>query len=89
MKCQRLFIGIGFDISCKSSPKETICMKCQSLFSGKDKKNIIICHLLNLPRVVEIKSYPAVLKFYGLFTDISFKIGHPRSTYIVSIFGQH
>ena len=31
----------GFDISCKLSPMETICMKCQSLFSGKSKKNII------------------------------------------------
>ena len=31
----------GFDISCKLSPKETICMKCQILFSGKNKKNII------------------------------------------------
>ena len=32
---------IGFDISCKLSPKETICMKCQILFSGKNKKHII------------------------------------------------
>ena len=33
----------GFDISCKLSPSplETICMKCQTLFSGKNKKNII------------------------------------------------
>ena len=30
---------IGFDISCRLSM--TICMKCQSLFSGKNKKNII------------------------------------------------
>ena len=30
-----------FDISCKLSPKETICMKCKILFSGKNKKNII------------------------------------------------
>ena len=29
-----------FDISSKLS-RETICMKCQSLFSGKNKKNII------------------------------------------------
>ena len=28
----------GFDISCKLSPLETICMNCQSLFSGKNKK---------------------------------------------------
>ena len=27
-----------FDISCKLSPLETICMKCQNLFSGKNKK---------------------------------------------------
>ena len=29
---------IGFEISCKLSPRETICMTCQSLFSGKNKK---------------------------------------------------
>ena len=33
---------IGFDILCILSPQEeTICMKCQCLFSGKNKKNII------------------------------------------------
>ena len=42
---------LGFDRLCKSSPKESICMKCQSLFFfffffffcfffGKNKKNI-------------------------------------------------
>ena len=31
----------GFDISCKLSPLETICMKCQILFSGENNKNII------------------------------------------------
>ena len=33
----------GFAISCKLSPVETICMKCQILFPGKKKirKNII------------------------------------------------
>ena len=30
----------GFDSSCKLSPMETICMKCQILFSGKNKKTI-------------------------------------------------
>ena len=29
-----------FDSSCKLSPFKTICMKCQILFSGKNKKNI-------------------------------------------------
>ena len=38
----------GFDISCKLSPMETIYMKCQNLFSGKNKKNITICHLLKI-----------------------------------------
>ena len=38
---------IGFDISCKLSPYETICMKC-ILFSVKNKKNISKCHLLNI-----------------------------------------
>ena len=28
----------GFDISCKLSPKETVCMKCQILFSEKNIK---------------------------------------------------
>ena len=45
----------GFDISCKLSPVETICMKCQNLFSGKNKKNISICFLLKiLPRVLSV-----------------------------------
>ena len=30
-----------FDILCKLSPLETICMKCQILFSGKNKKNVM------------------------------------------------
>ena len=31
-----------FDISCKSSPVETICMKCQMLYSGKNEKKYVI-----------------------------------------------
>ena len=37
-----------FDISCKLSPLETICMKYQNLFSGKNKKNISNCRLLKI-----------------------------------------
>ena len=33
------------DISCKLSPLETICKKCQSLFSWKSKKNISKWHM--------------------------------------------
>ena len=29
------------DISCQLSPKETFFVKCQCLFSGKNKKNIV------------------------------------------------
>ena len=36
--CQIIFRRTGFDISGKLSPKETICMKCQILFSKKIKK---------------------------------------------------
>ena len=32
------FHKTGFDISCKLSPLETICMKCQILFCGKKKR---------------------------------------------------
>ena len=41
--------------SCKLSPQETISMKCQSLFSGENKKNIPNCHLLKfLPSMLRI-----------------------------------
>ena len=36
----------GSDIPCKLSPQETICMKCQSLLFGKNKKDISKCRLL-------------------------------------------
>ena len=32
---------IGFDTSCKWSPKEEICMKCQILFSRENKKKYL------------------------------------------------
>ena len=34
--CQRTVV----DISCKLSLRETVCMKCQTQFSEKNKKNI-------------------------------------------------
>ena len=46
----------GFDISCKLSPVETICMKCQVLFSGKNNKNITNLSSAELfVRVVKLK----------------------------------
>ena len=31
---------IKFDFSCKLSPKQTVCLEYQTLFSGKNEKNI-------------------------------------------------
>ena len=51
----------GFDISCKLSPKETICMKCQTLFSGENKKNISKCRLLKfVPSMLSIEVFYAI-----------------------------
>ena len=45
----------GFDILCKLS-EETICMKCQSLFSENIRKTSFICCPTNLPSVINVKS---------------------------------
>ena len=46
-----------FDISCKLSPKETISVKCESLFSGKNKKNIVNLSSAEFARrVVKVKA---------------------------------
>ena len=37
------------------SPEFTFCMKCQSLFPGKNRKNILKCLLKVLPRVLSVK----------------------------------
>ena len=38
-------------------------MKCQNLFSGKNKKNVSTCHLLKiLPRVLSVKLLSEQLK---------------------------
>ena len=39
--------GKNIEIICNI---EITCMKCQMLYSGKNKKKISICHLQNLPR---------------------------------------
>ena len=56
---------IDIDISCKLCPKETICMKCQSLLSGKKKKNISKHHLLkSLPKMIIIKTPDQPVKHF-------------------------
>ena len=45
-----------FDISCKLSPMETICTKCQIMFTGENKKNIINLSSAELAhRAVKVK----------------------------------
>ena len=39
-----------FDISCKLSPEEAVCMKYQSLFALKIRKISSVCRLLKMPR---------------------------------------
>ena len=47
----------GFDISCKLSPLETICMKRESLFSGKNNTNMInLSSAEHAHRVVKVNS---------------------------------
>ena len=46
----------GYNISCKLSPKKTICMKCLILFFRKNKKNIVnLSSAENAQRVVKVK----------------------------------
>ena len=66
-----------FGISCKLSPLETICMKCQILFSRKNKKNISKCCLLKiLPRVppVVVSADDKLIKFFLFFQKTGFGI---------------
>ena len=51
----------AFDISYKLSLLLTICMKCQNLFSGENKKNTSMCRLLKiLPRVPSVNLHQAL-----------------------------
>ena len=43
-----------FDISCKLSPMETVCIKCQILFSRENKKNINLPSAELAQRVVKV-----------------------------------
>ena len=68
-------IKIGLDISCKLSQGknknnilkwETVCMKCQILFSWENKKNILKCKCLLkiLPRVLSIKNLDTITYYH-------------------------
>ena len=44
---------MGFDISCKMSQMETVCMKFQNLFSGENKKNTSMSFAENFTQSAE------------------------------------
>ena len=46
---------IGYDVSYKLSPKETVCKKCQILFPWKNKKNINLSSTKSAHRVIKVK----------------------------------
>ena len=46
-----LFQKSGFDISCKLSPKEIVCMKCQTLLSEKIIKLLDVEFALTVVKV--------------------------------------
>ena len=65
------FLRIGFDISCKLSPFETVCMKCQILFCGKNKKNITnLSSAESAQRVVHVMVKRAAKALIGLHGQI-------------------
>ena len=46
-----------FDVSCQLPPGETVCVKCQILCSGKNKKNIVNMSSAELAnRVLKVKA---------------------------------
>ena len=62
----------GFDISCKLSPMETICMKCTIPISGKNKKNIIKLLSAELAqRVAQVKSYHSCWRQANVWLTLS------------------
>ena len=64
----KIFQTTGFDIPCKLSPSETICMKFENLFSEikkkkKNKKNIINLSSAEFAQiVVKVKQCPVFLE---------------------------
>ena len=87
---------IRLDISCELSPKETTCMKCQMQFSGKNRKIVSRCHLLNFfPSMLCVK-YTCTCKYincvvlnqmkYYSLTHITFKEPVMSLAYDILIF---
>ena len=54
---------LTFHVNCLHWRHEIICMKCQSLFSGKIRNTSLVCHLLHLHRVVKVKYLNALTPY--------------------------
>ena len=61
----------GFDISCKLSPMEIFYMKCQILFFGKNKKNVINLSSAELAKTLLKGNYPYYTEIASLSVDFS------------------
>ena len=61
-----------FDSSCKLSPVETIYMKCQILFSGKNKKNINLSSAELAQREVNINFNPIARNKEAMYSVVFF-----------------
>ena len=67
----------GFNISCTLSPLGTVCIECQILFTGKNKKNFK-CPAENFSRVLSVKhtfQVSALLRV-STFDDHLFILNH-------------
>ena len=63
---------VGFDISCKLYPSETICMKYQVLFYGKNKKKISLSSAESADSMVSNNSQMPVRKKKKSATKLCF-----------------
>ena len=79
---------IGFDMSCKLFPGETICMTCQSLFSGKNKKKYFeVSSAEIIPSMLSVKWKSTTWKIWifkegkqSKFRAVSSALKHGEST---------
>ena len=61
---------------------ETICLKCQILFSGKNKKNILIWVLKTLPGMLRVKGLDTFGKVFTIFHYENMSIQIYRKFYL-------
>ena len=72
----------GFDIPCKLSPMETICMKCQILFSEKNKKkiNLLSAELAKSGNSEIIINYGPIFKSWAFILQYGYIFSHDTTS---------